>query len=94
MVSPRGLMYILYMARRLSITEVRRRLPTLVREAGEGRSVEILNRGEVVARLVGPRHDAASTADVLLAVRARQPRSRRRLDVSTQKNLHLTRLRK
>jgi antitoxin (DNA-binding transcriptional repressor) of toxin-antitoxin stability system len=88
--------YSMYMTRRLSITEVRKQLPALVREASRGASVEILNRGEVVARLVGPANDVASTAEALLATRARLPRARRRrrVHVSLRKNVHLAGLRR
>jgi prevent-host-death family protein len=88
------MVYILYMSR-LPLSEVRRRLPALVREAAEGRSVQITNRGRVVACLVPPANDAATTADVILAIRARTPRPRRRSrsNVSGRKNQYLTGIR-
>jgi prevent-host-death family protein len=78
---------------RLPLTEVRRRLPQLVREAEQGGTVEITNRGRVVARLVAPANDVGTTAEVLLALRGknrRSPSRRRARDVSTRKNEHLT----
>ena len=82
-------MYVLYMSK-LSLSEVRRRLPALVREAAQGATVEITNRGRVVARLVAPANDAAATADILLALRRKAKRSRRRKrEVSSRKNEHL-----
>jgi prevent-host-death family protein len=80
---------------RLPLTSVRRRLPQLVRLAEAGGVVEITNRGRVVARLVAPANDVASTADVLLALRGKRPRPRRsRVDVSSRKNDHLSRPRR
>jgi prevent-host-death family protein len=83
-------MYVLYMAR-LPLSEVRRRLPELVRKAEQGGIVEITNRGRVVARLVAPANDLGTTADILLALRARPGRRppRRPRDVSSHKNDHL-----
>lgn len=77
---------------KLSLSEVRRRLPELVRGASQGRTIEITNRGAVVARLVGPANDAASTADILVALRPKPARSKRRprIDVSTRKTDYLT----
>ena len=84
-------MYVLYMSR-LSLSEVRRRLPSVVREAERGGTVEITNRGRVVARIVAPANDVGSTADALLAARARAPRAprRRAREVSLRKTEHLT----
>jgi prevent-host-death family protein len=81
---------------RLPLSEVRRKLPELVRQAEQGSVVEITNRGRVVARLVAPANDVGTTADVLLAVRAglRRPSRRRSRDVSSRKNDHLTGIRR
>jgi antitoxin (DNA-binding transcriptional repressor) of toxin-antitoxin stability system len=86
-------MYLLYMSR-LPLTTVRRRLPALVRLAEGGAVVEITNRGRVVARLMAPANDVATTADALLAVRGKGRRARGRGNVSARKNEHLTRPRR
>jgi len=44
------------MTDRYSISEMRRNLPALVREAERGRVVELTKRGEPVAVLVGRGH--------------------------------------
>ena len=41
---------------RYSITEARRNLPKLVREAEDGATVELTRRGNLVAVLIGQRH--------------------------------------
>ncbi len=46
------------MVKRQSIAEARISLPTLVREAESGKSVELTRRGELVAVLIG-RHEYA-----------------------------------
>ena len=46
------------MAQRHSISEARRNLPSLVREAENGKTVELTRRGETVVVLVG-RHEFA-----------------------------------
>ena len=86
-------MYNLYMSRQMAISEVRRVLPSLLKEVQrEGTTVEITNRGVSVARLVGPLTDAVGTAKALLSLRRTLRRRRgRRVDVSTHKNEHLTR---
>jgi prevent-host-death family protein len=66
--------------RRVSITEARRQLSRLLREVGRGRSVEILRRGQVVARLIPAQTGLGSTADVILALRARMRRHTARAD--------------
>ncbi|HVS33057.1 MAG TPA: type II toxin-antitoxin system Phd/YefM family antitoxin [Thermoanaerobaculia bacterium] len=43
------------MARKHSISEARMKLPRLVRDAEEGKAVELTRRGEAVAVLVGRR---------------------------------------
>ena len=43
------------MLERLSVTEARRNLPSLIREAEHGKAVELTRRGEPVAVLVGHR---------------------------------------
>jgi prevent-host-death family protein len=87
-------MYSLYMSR-LSLSQVRRKLPELVRQAEQGGIVEITRRGRVVARLVAPANDIGTTADALLAARGGSRRSGRRTrDVSSRKNEHLAGIRR
>lgn len=86
-------MYILYMTRKVSITQARALLPALARAAQQGAEIQITNRGEVVARLVQPANDAGATVDRLLrARRALAPTRRRgrRGDLSTRKSWALT----
>jgi len=86
-------MYNLYMSRQMAISEVRKALPSLLREIQRaGTTVEITNRGVTVARLIGPVTDEAGTARALLALRQALPRRRgRRGDVSVHKSDYLTR---
>ena len=81
------------MSRQMAISEVRRTLPSLLKEVQrEGTTVEITNRGVSVARLVGPLTDAIGAAEALLSLRRTLSRRRgRRVDVSARKNEHLTR---
>lgn len=85
-------MYNLYMSRQMAISEVRKALPSLLKEIQRaGTTVEITNRGVTVARLIGPRADEAGTARALLALRKTLPRRRaRRGDVSVHKTDYLT----
>jgi antitoxin (DNA-binding transcriptional repressor) of toxin-antitoxin stability system len=85
-------MYNLYMSRQMAISEVRKALPSLLREIQRaGTTVEITNRGVTVARLIGPLVDEAGTARALLSLRKALPRRRgRRADVSVHKTDHLT----
>lgn len=85
-------MYTMYM--QLPISEVRKRLPGLVRRAQRGGLVEITVHGEVVARLLGPERSVGSAADALLAAMkglgpARAGRPKR--SVSGHKSEYLTR---
>jgi prevent-host-death family protein len=83
----------MYMSRRVSITDARRTLKALVRAARQGASIDITNRGEVVARLVRPANDLGDTAAVLLRLpTGRRPHRRggRVVDVSTRKTEALT----
>jgi prevent-host-death family protein len=83
----------MYMSRRVSITDARRTLKALVRAAQQGTSIDITNRGEVVARLVQPANDLGDTAEMLLRIRATRSPGRRRTgatNVSTRKNEALT----
>ena len=85
-------MYNWYMSRQMAISEVRRRLPSLVEEVQREGTVEITNRGVTVASLVGPATDAVGTAETLLALRRKLGRRLgARVDVSTRKSEHLTR---
>jgi prevent-host-death family protein len=88
-------MYVLCMSR-WSLSEARRRLPQLIRRAQQGAVVELTDHGRVVARLVAPSTDLPTTAEVLLALRARARRTsvRRSRDVSSRKNHHLTGIRR
>lgn len=83
----------MYMARRVSITNARRALRELARSAQLGASIDITNRGEVVARLVPPANDLGTTAEILLRIQARRSarkRGVRTIDVSSRKNEVLT----
>jgi prevent-host-death family protein len=85
------------MSRRVSITDARRTLKSLVRAAQQGASIDITNRGEVVARLVRPANDLGDTAEVLLRIRAGWSSGRRggrSIDVSTRKTEALTGIRR
>jgi antitoxin (DNA-binding transcriptional repressor) of toxin-antitoxin stability system len=83
------------MSRQMAISEVRKVLPSLLKEIQrDGTPVEITNRGVIVARLIGPLTDEAGTARALLSLRQRLPRRRgRRGNVSVHKTDHLTRRR-
>jgi antitoxin (DNA-binding transcriptional repressor) of toxin-antitoxin stability system len=87
-----SVMYNLYMLRQMAISEVRKALPSLLREIQRaGTTVEITNRGVTVARLIGPLVDEAGTARALLSLRQALPRRRgRRADVSVHKTDYLT----
>ena len=89
---PACIMYNLYMSRQMAISEVRKVLPSLLKEIQRaGTTVEITNRGVTVARLVGPLVDEAGTARALLSLRQALPRRRgRRTDVSARKTDYLT----
>jgi antitoxin (DNA-binding transcriptional repressor) of toxin-antitoxin stability system len=89
-----SVMYNLYMSRKMAISEVRKVLPSLLKEIQRsGTTVEITNRGVTVARLVGPLVDEAGTARALLSLRqALPPRRGRRVDVSVHKTDYLTKL--
>jgi prevent-host-death family protein len=81
------------MSRRVSITNARSDLKALVRAAQLGASIDITNRGEVVARLVPPANDLGTTAEVLLRVTAGRSSGRRggrSIDVSSRKSEALT----
>jgi antitoxin (DNA-binding transcriptional repressor) of toxin-antitoxin stability system len=83
----------MYMSRRVSITNARKALKELARSAQLGASIDITNRGEVVARLVPPANDLGTTAEVLLRIRTGRSagkRSGRSIDVSSRKNEVLT----
>jgi len=86
-------MYNLYMSRQMAISEVRKVLPSLLKEIQRaGTTVEITNRGVTVARLIGPLVDEAGTARALLSLRQTLHRRRgRRGDVSAHKTDYLTR---
>jgi len=86
-------LYNLYMSRQMSISEVRKALPSLLKEIqNTGTTVDITNRGVIVGRLFGPRVDEAGTAMALLSLREALPRRRGpRADVSGHKSDHLTR---
>jgi antitoxin (DNA-binding transcriptional repressor) of toxin-antitoxin stability system len=88
-----SVLYNLYMSRQMAISEVRKALPTLLKEIQRaGTTVEITNRGVTVARLIGPQNDEAGTARALLSLRQALPRRRvRRGDVSVHKTDYLTR---
>ncbi|HEX7499159.1 MAG TPA: hypothetical protein VF524_02530 [Polyangia bacterium] len=82
------------MSRQMAISEVRRLLPSLLKEIQrDGTTVEITNRNVTVARLTGPLTDEAGTARALLALRQTLPRRRgQRTDVSAHKtDYHLSR---
>jgi antitoxin (DNA-binding transcriptional repressor) of toxin-antitoxin stability system len=87
-----SVMYNLYMSRQMAISEVRKSLPSLLREIQRaGTTVEITNRGVTVARLIGPLVDEAGTARALLSLRQALPRRRgRRAAVSVHKTDYLT----
>jgi antitoxin (DNA-binding transcriptional repressor) of toxin-antitoxin stability system len=80
------------MLRQMAISEVRRLLPSLLKEIQrDGTIVEITNRNVTVARLTGPLTDEAGTARALLALRQTLPRRRgRRVDVSAHKTDYLS----
>jgi antitoxin (DNA-binding transcriptional repressor) of toxin-antitoxin stability system len=86
--SRRAILYKIYMSRRVSITNARKDLKALARAAQLGASIDITNRGEVVARLVPPANDLGHTADVLLRLRAGSSgrRGGASIDVSSRKN--------
>lgn len=93
LVAKGGILYVMYMSKKASITEARRTLRALVQAAQQGIPTDITNRGEVVARIVKPANDAGGTAEALLRIRAalKKPVGRRgRIHVSSRKSVALT----